>query len=248
VLGDAMQSSVDVGNNLLGLAIVRVAAKGPDAEHPYGHAKFETVGALLIVVFLSVSIFELARGAVQRLIEGSRFPTVSTLALVLMVVTLAINLWVVWFETRAARRLQSDLLMADAMHTRTDTLITTAALAGLGLTRLGYPWADPVLALVVSAIAAWAGYRIIRHALPTLVDERAVEAGSIRGAAEQVVGVSSAYAIRSRAAGPQRFAELTIAVDGEQNVAAAHRIADEVERRLRAELHLDEVLVHVEPS
>lgn len=247
VLGDAIQSSVDVGNNLLGLTLVRLAAKAPDAEHPYGHAKFETLGALLIVVFLSVTIFELVRGAVERLLEGSPYPHVSPLALALMGVTLAVNLWVVWYETRAARRLESELLLADALHTRTDLFVTLAALAGLGLAMAGHPWADPALALVVAGIAGWAGYEIVRRSLPTLVDEAALDAGTIRGAAEAVHGVHSAYAIRSRVAGPRRFAEVTIAVDGEANVAAAHRIADDVERRLRGELRLDEVVVHVEP-
>jgi cation diffusion facilitator family transporter len=247
VLGDAIQSSVDVGNNLFGLALVRLAAKAPDEEHPYGHAKFETLGALLIVVFLSVTIFELVRGAIERLLEGSPYPRVSPLALVLMGLTLLVNLWVVWFETRAARRLGSELLLADALHTRTDLFVTLAALSGLGLAMAGYPWADPALALVVAGIAAWAGYEIVRRSLPTLVDEAAIDAGAIRLAAEEVTGVHSAYAIRSRVAGPQRFAELTISVDGEANVAAAHRIADDVEQRLRGRLRLDEVVVHVEP-
>src|SRR5688572_2805953 len=104
VFGDAIHSSVDVVNNLFGLAVIRVAAKGPDAEHPYGHAKFETLGALLIVVLLSVSIFELARGAVTRLFSGAVTPEPTALALALLGVTLAVNLTVTVVEARAARR------------------------------------------------------------------------------------------------------------------------------------------------
>lgn len=247
VVGDAIHSSVDAVNNLFGLAVVQLAAKGPDDEHPYGHAKFETLGALLIVVLLSVSIFELVRGAIMRLLSGAVSPVVSFTATLLLALTLAVNLWVVLFETRAARRLNSDMLFADAVHTRVDVLVTVAVLAGLGLTWLGFPWADPLLAMVVAALVARAGYQIVRRSIPALVDERAFDPTTIQQEAERVAGVVSAYAIRSRSAAAVRFAELTISVDGRADVASAHRIADAVEGRLRDCLELQEVVVHVEP-
>ncbi|HET6778349.1 MAG TPA: cation diffusion facilitator family transporter, partial [Gemmatimonadales bacterium] len=70
VFGDALQSSVDAVNNLFALFVVRVASKAPDEDHPYGHAKFETLGALLIALLLALSIFELFRGAISRLVTG----------------------------------------------------------------------------------------------------------------------------------------------------------------------------------
>ena len=247
VVGDAVHSSVDAINNIFGLAVVRVASKGPDADHPYGHAKFETLGALLIVVFLSVSVFELLRGAWQRLSGGAPPLHVTAFEAVLLGVTLAINIWVVWFETRAGRRLRSEILLADAAHTRVDVVITLAVISGLGLASLGYLTADPILAIVVSLLIVRVGWEIVGRSLPTLVDAAAVDAAVIRREAEQVEGVRSAYGIRSRTASATRFAELTIAVDSLQNVAEAHRIADAVEARLSHELSIDHVQVHVEP-
>jgi cation diffusion facilitator family transporter len=247
VFGDALQSSVDSANNLIGIFVVRVAAKAPDEDHPYGHAKFETLGALLIALLLALSIFELVRGAVARLMSGAPPLNVSSTALALLVFTLAVNIGVVWFETRAARRLRSDLLLADALHTRTDVFITLGVLGGLALARAGLAWADPALALIVAVLVGRAGYQILRRAIPSLVDERAFDQTTIQRVAEGVDGVMSAYAIRSRHGGDRRFAELTIAVDGAADVASAHRIADQVEGRLRDSLHLDEVTVHVEP-
>jgi cation diffusion facilitator family transporter len=247
VFGDALQSSVDAANNVIGIFVVRVAAKAPDEDHPYGHAKFETLGALLIALLLALSIFELVRGAVARLMSGAPPLNVSSAALGLLVFTLAVNIGVVWFETHAARRLRSDLLLADALHTRTDVFITLGVLGGLALARAGLAWADPALALIVAVLVGRAGYQILRRAIPSLVDERAFDQTTIQREAEGVDGVVSAYAIRSRHAGDRRFAELTIAVDGGADVASAHRIADQVEGRLRDSLHLDEVTVHVEP-
>jgi cation diffusion facilitator family transporter len=247
VFGDALQSSVDAANNLFALFVVRVASKGPDEDHPYGHAKFETLGALLIALLLALSIFELVRGAIARLVMGAPPLNVSSVALGLLVFTLVVNVGVVWFETRAGRRLNSDLLLADALHTRTDVFITLGVLTGLALARAGMAWADPVLALMVAVLVGRAGYQILRRSIPSLVDERAFDQATIRLEAEKVRGVVSAYAIRSRRAGDHQFAELTISVDGAADVASAHRIADQVENRLRDALRLDEVTVHVEP-
>ena len=247
VFGDALQSSVDAVNNLFALFVVRVASKAPDEDHPYGHAKFETLGALLIALMLALSIFELVRGAISRLVTGVPLVNVSNTALAFLVFSLAVNIWVVWFETRSGKRLNSDLLLADALHTRTDVFITLGVLTGLALARAGLAWADPALALIVAVLVGRAGYQILRRSIPSLVDERAFDQATIQREAEGVNGVRSAYAIRSRRAGDHRFAELTIAVDGESNVANAHRIADQVEDRLRDSLQLDEVTVHVEP-
>jgi cation diffusion facilitator family transporter len=247
VFGDALQSSVDAASNIFGIFVVRVAAKAPDEDHPYGHAKFETLGALLIALLLALSIFELVRGAVARLMSGASPLNVSSGALAFLVFTLVVNIGVVWFETRAGRRLRSDLLLADALHTRTDVFITLGVLGGLVLARAGLAWADPALALIVAVLVGRAGYQILRRAIPSLVDERAFDQTTIQREAEGVDGVVSAYAIRSRHAGDRRFAELTIAVDGGADVASAHRIADKVEDRLRDSLQLDEVTVHVEP-
>jgi cation diffusion facilitator family transporter len=247
VFGDALQSSVDAASNIFGIFVVRVASKAPDEDHPYGHSKFETLGALLIALFLVLSIFELVRGAMARLMSGAPSLNVSSTALGLLVFTLLVNIGVVWYETRAARRLKSDLLLADALHTRTDVFITLGVLGGLALARAGLAWADPALGLIVAVLVGRAGYQILRRAIPSLVDERAFDQTTIQQEAEGVDGVVSAYAIRSRLAGDRRFAELTIAVDGGADVASAHRIADQVEGRLKDRLHLDEVTVHVEP-
>src|SRR3954471_9465982 len=115
VFGDALQSSVDSASNLFGIFVVRVASKAPDEDHPYGHAKFETLGALLIALLLALSIFELVRGAVARLMSGAPPLNVSSTSLALLVFTLAVNIGVVWFETRAGRRLRSDLLLSASL-------------------------------------------------------------------------------------------------------------------------------------
>jgi cation diffusion facilitator family transporter len=247
VLGDAVHSSVDALNNILALAIIGVAAQGPDEDHPYGHQKFETLGALAIVGFLSVSAFELVKGAVHRLAAGAPALEVTPMQLVVLVATLGVNTIVAAYESRRGRQLNSEILLADAAHTRADVLITAGVLTGVMLARANVTWADPVVALIVAGVIVVLAYGIVTRSIPVLVDQHVLPSDTIQRYAEAVPGVRRAYDIRSRGSRNRAFAELTIAVDREATVEDAHHIADLVESRLRSQLHLHEIIVHVEP-
>ena len=247
ILGSALDSSVDALNNVLALIVVRVAAKEPDEDHPYGHGKFETLGALAIVGFLSITCFELIRGAVNELLQGAHPVGVTDSQLAVLVLTLGVNVVIAWYENRRGRELRSELLIADAAHTRADVLITVGVLAGVLFARQGWWWIDPVVAIAVALVIVQVAYRILVRTVPVLVDQRALPTGEIRQTAETVPGVKSAYGIRSRGPSDLRYAEVTIAVDPKADVAAAHAIADQVEERLKQDLQLHEVTVHVEP-
>lgn len=248
IVAEAVHSSLDALNNVIALAFAAVAARGPDDNHPYGHQKFETLGALVVVGFLSVTVFELVRGAVGRLTATDPPPVEATsFALWVMVGSALAGLAVSTWEARQGRRLQSHLLVADAAHTRTDVYASLAVLGGLLAVRAGYPMADPLIALGVAVLIAFTGWRIVRETVPVLVDERAVEARTIRKVAETTPGVRESWGIRSRGRPGEVFAELTIAVDPHLDVGRAHDIADQVEREVAEAVGALEVTVHVEP-
>jgi cation diffusion facilitator family transporter len=249
VLGAALESGFDMLNNVVGIALVGIAARGPDEDHPYGHEKFETLGALAIVGFLSISCFELLREGVRYMVAG-RAPRAPSVAEVLVVVaTMAVNFFVVWYERRRGRQLNSAFLMADAAHTGSDVYVTAAALASLVLARMGLGFMDPILAIAVALVIAWNGYQIVRGTVPVLVDERAVDASEIRRLLSVIPEISDIPFVRSRAmASGVLFAEVTICVDARTTVQEAHRIADAVEECLADKLGASEVTVHVEPS
>ena len=202
-----------------------------------------------IVGFMSITCFELVRDAVERLLAARPAPVLTDLQLATLLVTLGVNVAVAWYENRRGRELQSDLLLADAAHTRSDVFVTIGVLIGLLFARRGLWWVDPVLALLIALFIVRIAYHIFRRAVPVLVDATAIPTGTIRGVAESINGVRKAYGIRSRGGDgvAARYAEVTIAVDGSANVADAHAIADQVEARLKQDLNLSEVTVHVEP-
>src|SRR4051812_23718792 len=163
----------------MGILLVAVSNRAPDDDHPYGHDKFETLGALAIVGFLSISCFELLREGVMQLLHR-RVPEPPTVfEIVLLATTALVNVLVVWYERRRGRALSSAFLMADAAHTSSDLYVTLLALASLGLARVGYGALDPLLAVVVALLIAWNGYAILRENVPILVDRRAVDAAEI---------------------------------------------------------------------
>ncbi|MDT8436313.1 MAG: cation diffusion facilitator family transporter [Gemmatimonadota bacterium] len=247
VLGDAAHSGVDALNNVIGLLAVRVAAAPPDDEHPYGHGKFETLGALAVVSFLSITGFEIVGSALGRLFGDAAPPHVDRLLFLLLALTMAVNFAVARGEARAARRLRSEILAADARHTAADVLVTASVIGGLGLVALGWPDADAWLALVVAVLIARSGWQILAGTIPVLVDRRAVDAERIRRFVRDMPGVLDVREVRSRGSlDGQAFAELTVVVEGGIRVHDGHRIADGVERRLAAEGFAG-VVVHVEP-
>lgn len=249
VLGAALESLLDMLNNVAGMIAVTVAAREPDEDHPYGHGKFETLGALAIIGFLSISCFELLRAALGMLMRGESPPPADRVTVALLVATAAINIAVVWYERKRGRELDSAFLVADAEHTRADIYVTLLALSSLLLTRVGLAWADPVLAIVVAGLIARSGVAIVRNTVPVLVDERGVDAERIRQVVRSVPRIRDIRAIRSRSgATGVLFADITITVDGALTVADAHDLADAIEAGIAAELGESEVIVHVEPD
>jgi cation diffusion facilitator family transporter len=248
VVGAGLESGLDVLNNVIALVVVAIASRAPDEEHPYGHAKFETLGALAVVGFLSISCFELLREGIQSLVHHVplQAPSVGEFSVVLG--TILVNAFVVFYESRQGKRLNSALLLADAAHTRSDILVTMLAVVSLWLTRLGLAHVDGALAIVVAGILAWTGYQVLLMSIPVLVDQRAIDATQIRDAALSVSGVIDARDIRSRATASHSFAEVTIAVSGGASVAEAHAIADAVEDAVARRIGGGKVTVHIEPA
>jgi cation diffusion facilitator family transporter len=249
VLGAALESALDMLNNIIGLAVIGVAGRAPDEDHPYGHDKFETLGALAIVGFLSISCFELLREGAAGLVTHRAPMSVEVGDIGVIAATLLVNAFVVWFERARARALGSAFLLADASHTAGDILVTLLALATLMLARLGWSWLDAPLAITVALVIAWSGVGILRRSIPILVDQRAIETDALRGVVMGVPGIRDVRKTRSRStASGQLFAEVTIVVGGRTSVDDAHRLADAVEEAIERAFGTSEVTVHVEPA
>ena len=162
---------------------------------------------------------------------------------------MGVNIFVVSYERRRGRELSSAFLLADAEHTRSDILVTALAIASLVLAHYGQGWLDAWLAIAVALLIAWSGFQILRQSIPILVDERAIDAGHLRGIVLGVPEIRDVRSVRSRStASGQLFAEVTIAVSGGTSVDESHRLADAVEAAIEREFGTAQVTVHIEPG
>lgn len=246
---DGIHSVFDSAGNVVGLVGISLAARPADAGHPYGHAKFETYASLVIGVLLLLAAFEVGSSAAAKLAAGSYTAEVGPMSFVVMAGTLAVNLGVTVYERRFAKRLKSEVLAADANHTLSDALVSVGVIAGLAAVALGFPMADPIMALVVTAAILATAYDVFKHALATLSDRARIPEGDLRAAALAVSGVRDAHRIRTRGTEGEVYADLHVLVDPSMTVADAHRLADEVEAGVKERFaNVIEVLVHIEPN
>lgn len=250
LIADGFDSVFDAATNVIGLVGIFVAAQPPDADHPYGHRKAETITALIISSLLFLTTWELIQSAVERLQHPSLLEAeVTVWSFGALVVSIAVHMTVVWYELRAGRRLQSDVLVADAMHTRADIFISLSVMGGLIAVQLGYPLADPILALVVAVAIAKIGIDIVRETSPTLMDQVVVPPGQLEQIALSVPGVLSCHRVRNRGHKGAVYADLHIRVEPSTDTVQAHTIAHEVQHRLHARLpDIKDVTIHVEPA
>jgi|YNPBryantNP2012_1023418.scaffolds.fasta_scaffold00110_20 cation diffusion facilitator family transporter len=250
LIADGFDSVFDSATNIIGLVGVSLAARPADQDHPYGHRKAETLTAMVIASLLFLTTWELIRSAVERLLHPSLITTeVNIWSFAALAASILVHLTVVWYELNAGRRLQSDVLVADALHTRADIFVSLSVMGGLIAVRLGYPLADPILALVVALLIAKIGVDIIRESSPTLMDHVVVPVDRVEQIALSVPGVVSCHRVRSRGHEGDVYADLHIRVDPALSTEQAHAIAHEVQHRLikeRPDVH--DVTIHVEPA
>jgi cation diffusion facilitator family transporter len=245
---DGVHSAVDAMSNVVGLIGVAVARRPPDANHPYGHRKYETFSALAVAGLLFLTCWEIGRAAVDRLLHP-RAAVVPVEGFAVVALTLAINAVVAVVERREGRRLHSELLLSDAAHTMSDVFASLLVLASFVASRIGWAWADGVVAVVIIVMILRAGAEILRGTLSTLSDERRIPPADVEREALAEPGVREAHNVRSRGPLDDIHLDLHVLVDPALPIAQAHAIGHRVEARLRERWQgLTDVIVHVEPA
>ena len=248
VIADGFHSIVDSSSNIVGLAGLWVAARPPDEDHPYGHRRYETIATFAIGGMLLLVSWEIVRGIIER-ISAHTVPTITPLDIVVMAGTFVVNLFVVIYETRQGRALKSDILLADATHTRTDLFVTISVVISLIAARFGVNWADVFVAAIVTVLIVHAALGILRKTMYALTDALVVDPRAIEQTAGSVPGVHLADRARSRGTSDAAYVDVHIKVDPAMSTNQAHAIASEVERRLLAEVPgVVDAVVHIEPS
>lgn len=247
MISDGFHSLTDSAANIMGLVGSRASRKPPDEDHPYGHRKFETLAAAGIFIFLLLAVIEVARTAITRFSTGSA-PEITGSSFGIMLLTIAVNLTVVRYERREGRRLDSELLLADAMHTQSDVFTSCAVLVALVGMAAGYPLFDPIGGLVIAAFIARTGWQVARDTSHILADRAALVESDIRRVVMSVPEVVGCHQIRSRGSSDHIFLDLHVWFSGGTTLYEAHRLSHVVKDRLLAEFpQIKDAIIHIEP-
>ena len=247
IISDGFHSLTDSASNVVALVGVSVARQPPDANHPYGHRKYETMASIGILIFLVVVLVEVLSAAADRVVKGGT-PRVFPEGIGLMAVTLVVNLWVVRYEMREGRRLKSEVLNADAKHTRSDVLTTGAVLGALFGVWWGYPLLDPMAALLVAGFIGHACWSIAQEASRILADEIVLPEDEVRLVVQSVPDVIGCEKIRTRGSADYAFLDLHLWLNGSTSLEKAHATSHIVKDRLMTRFpQLVDVVIHIEP-
>lgn len=251
MVADAFHSSFDSISNIVGIVAITVASRPPDWAHPYGHGKFETLGTLVIGAMLLLTASWIVLEGCQRLVNPVP-PDITGVTIAVMLATLAINLAVSRYERRKGEELQSQILVADAAHTRSDIFVSISVLGGFAAVRLGFPQADPLIAFAIAVLIARMGVAILYDAGQILADSMIhlpCDVEDVRRIVTGIPGVRDCHRFRCRGKPGDLYADLHITVDPRLSVDAAHNLSTDVERRLKERIAgMKEVVVHIEPA
>lgn len=252
LVADGIHSLSDLLSDVLVLAAARHAAREADAEHPYGHGRFETAATVGLGGILMAVAAGLGWDAVQRLVNPERLlqplPVVLVVAFASIVAKEGLYQYTMW----AARRHRSDLLKANAWHHRSDAISSVVVLAGVGGTMAGMPYLDAVAAVAVAVMVAKVGWDLSHSGVQELVDTalepELVEA--IRANILEVDGVRDLHLLKSRRMGGEALVDVHLLLeDPRVSVSEGHQISETVRGRLIRDFDdVSEVMVHIDPE
>ncbi|HWQ10458.1 MAG TPA: cation diffusion facilitator family transporter [Holophaga sp.] len=256
ILSEAAHSALDLVAALMTVFAVRASAKPADADHPYGHGKFENLSALFETILLLVTCIWIIREAVLRLFFHEVAVETTVWSFAVIVLSIAVDVGRSRALMKVAKKHGSAALEADALHFSTDVWSSSVVLFGLAMVFLARflhaPWlvkADSVAALAVAGIVAWVSIDMGRKTMGDLLDT--VPPGMVEqagAAALAVPGVEGVLRVRMRKASGEWFSDIAIQVGSHLSTEESHQVADAVEEVLSRIMPGGDVVVHVEPK
>jgi len=246
---DGIHALSDGAANIIGLIGTKFASRVPDKEHPYGYHKYETAAALVIGLMLFALTFGIVYNAVTWFF-APKVPIIDISGLIGISATLIINFFIVIIEYRAGKRLGSEVLVTDSMHTRCDIFISLGVLLSLLLIKLGFPNViDPILSLIIACLIMLSGIKILRSTFHVLLDKKAIDEKIIIDIISKVdADILDIHKIRSRGKSNYIYIDFHLITHGNKTVNEVHALSHRIERELSMKLQKDvEMFAHIEP-
>lgn len=253
MISDAVHSASDVFSTIVVMIGLRISGKEADEEHPYGHERLECVASIILAVILAGVGVGIGYQGIRIIVDGDpgalKIP--GLLALVASVVSIVTKEVMYQITIRAAKKIDSTALKADAWHHRSDAFSSIGALLGIVGARMGFPILDPLASVVICIFILKAALDIFMDAVNKMVDKACDKdtTQAIKEAALSVSGVLRVDTLRTRMFGPKIYVDMEIATSGEITLNAAHDIAERVHDKIETDFkNVKHIMVHVNPA
>ena len=253
MVSDAVHSASDVFSTFVVIIGVKLAGKQPDKEHPYGHERMECVASVILAVVLAGTGLGIGIKGVEKIAapDGSIVAVPGVLALGAAVISIAVKEAMFHYTKRAANKINSGALMADAWHHRSDALSSVGSFAGILGARMGFPVLDPLAGVVICVFIEKAAIDIFRDAVDKMVDrscpeEKVEEMRKVILSADGVLGIDE---LKTRLFGSKIYVEVEILMDASKTLVEAHDTAEAVHDSIEAAFpDVKHCMVHVNPD
>ena len=247
IVADGVHSFSDGTSNIIGLIAVYISGHPADDNHPYGHQKYETLASALIAFLLFMVSFGIFKEGVSGMLHP-KTPQVSALSFGLIGFTLLVNMFVVVYERRQGKRLQSDLLISDSWHTLTDVFVTLTVFVALTGIYFHVPRMDAIFSLIIACVIVVTAVNILKNSSDVLCDKAVLDTKKIETIVRSVDGVRDCHEIRTRGRINDIYVDLHVLVDNQTTVLSAHHLSTMIENRIKNEIPgVHDVVVHIEP-
>lgn len=251
LIADGFHTLSDLVSDFVVLFASHHANKEADDEHPYGHGRIETVATVILGLILAGVAVGIFMRAWERLFTDEVLLAPHPWALAFAVLAIVAKESLFHYTLRAAKRVKSRLLEANAWHHRSDVVSSAVVLLGIGGAQLGFPWLDGVAALVVAVLILYMAGRMILDSTSELVDTgmEPEDAEAVRQFIDGLPGVVSVHMLRTRLMGGQVFADAHIQVQSRISVSEGHHVAESVMQQLKARFpEIHDVTMHIDPE
>ena len=251
MVSDGVHSLSDVFATLIAYIGVRLSKKPEDAEHPYGHERFESIASLALGLILAGTGLGIGYTGFRKLVLHEELEIPTLLPLIAALVSIAVKEGMFWYTMHYAKKLNSSAFKADAWHHRSDAFSSVGSFIGIGMARIGFPVMDPIASMIICLFILKVAYDIGKDALVKVLDTSCGEAfeTEIRDFVESQPGVEHVDLLHTRQFGNKIYIELEIAVKRDISLIAAHNIAEQVHTDLEhAYPEVKHVMIHVNPA
>lgn len=247
LIADGYHSLADGASNIIGLLGMRIASQPKDKDHPYGHKKYETFTSIFISFLLFFVCFHILHDSFKRL-RTSEAPHVNLFSFIVLGATMLINIIVMTYEYGKGKHLNSDILIADSIHTRADIFTSISVILAFIGVLMGYPALDAFVALAITCFIGFSAINILRTTSKVLCDTAVIESRDIETCVLEVPGVKKCHRIRTRGRKDDVYIDLHVLMDDRISFLEAHEISSKIERLIkRSFMGVTDVIVHIEP-